>query len=289
MYSSSRAARYRNDSGEGSVATVSVIIPAYNCAEFISETLESVLGQTYQDFEIIVIDDCSKDNTWEIICRYAKSDSRIHAFKNDTNLGIAGNRNRGISLSSGKYIAWQDADDISLPMRLEHQVSFMEKNESVGIVGGYLEIFRCDQILGIRKYAETDKDLRRCIFRYSPVAQPSAMLRKSALDRVGPYDLRYPPAEDLDMTFRIGRFYELANLPEVLIRYRESDASATFTRLRKIELSTLAIRWKNFWFSEYQATVVDLVYNIVHFFSIWLIPTKIKIKIFNYFRNAGIE
>jgi glycosyltransferase involved in cell wall biosynthesis len=271
------------------VVTVSVIIPAYNCAEFLSQTLDSVLRQTYQDFEAIVIDDCSKDNTWEIICAYADGDRRIRAFKNEANLGIAGNRNRGISLASGKYIAWQDADDISLPFRLEHQVSFMEKNESVGIVGGYLEIFRRDQTLGIRKYAESDSDLRRCIFRYSPVAQPAAMLRKSALDRVGPYDLRYPPAEDLDMTFRIGRFYKLANLPEVLIRYRESDASATFTRLRKIELSTLAIRWKNFGLSEYKVTAIDLLYNVAHFFSIWLIPTKIKIKIFNYFRNAGVE
>jgi hypothetical protein len=173
-----------------------------------------------------------------------------------------------------------------LPHRIEKQHEYMEQHSEVGIIGGYLELFRGDHVLGVRKYPLTDSELRKCIFRYSPVAQPAAMVRMSALNKVGQYNLRYPPAEDLDMTFRIGYYYKLANLSEVVIKYRESDTSATFTRLRKMEMSTLEIRKNNFYSQGYHASLIDIVYNMLHFVSIWIIPPTLKIRLFNLFRNT---
>ena len=266
---------------------VSVVIPAYNAAPFLTEAVHSILGQTYPHFEIIVIDDASTDGTWAVAQRCAEADRRVRIYRNAQNLGIAGNRNRGVTLARGKYLAWQDADDISMPARLDKQVRLLESQPDVAIVGGYIELFRGTTILGVRKYAPDDASLRRCIFRYSPIAQPVAMLRLDALRAVGEYDLRYPPAEDLDMTFRLGQHHRLANVEAVLLRYRESEASATFTRLRKMELSTVAIRRHYSSSPAYHMTWGDWLFNLAHRASIWLVPPRMKIRLFSLWRDSA--
>lgn len=265
---------------------VSVVIPAYNAALYLPEAIESILKQTFQDFEIIIIDDCSTDNTWEVIQEYAKRDARIRPFQNQQNLGIAGNRNKGVALATGKYLVWQDADDISLPTRVEKQFQFMESHPEIGIIGGYIELFRGQTKLGIRKYPPDDAALRQCIFRYSPIAQPAAMVRLEALHKAGEYNLKYPPAEDIDMTFRIGEHYNLANLQEIVVQYRESETSATFTRLKKMELSTLEIRRKHALSTAYKMSLGDRLYNALHFLSVWIVPPRVKIRLFNLWRNS---
>lgn len=265
---------------------VSVITPAYNAEKYISESVDSILNQTFNDFEIIVIDDCSTDKTWDIIQEYAVRDNRIVAVKNDENLGIAGNRNKGLGLARGKYIAWQDADDISLPTRIQKQFDFLESHPEVGIVGGFLQFFSDDgRSSGIRKYCENDADLRKKIFRYSPVAQPASMIRKQCLDEAGKYNLKYPPAEDIDMSFRIGMKYKFANLQEIVLKYREHPNSATFTRLKKIELSTMEIRKKYSRGFNYRPTLLDVIYNMLQFVSIFIVPPRVKIWLFDKIRN----
>ena len=264
---------------------ISVLMPAYNAEKYIGEAIESILNQTFKDFEFIIVDDCSTDKTWEIIQRFAIIDTRIVALKNKINLGIAGNRNKLISLASGKYVLWQDADDISMRYRAEKQYDFMVNHQDVGICGGWLQFFSESKDLGIRKYDSEDANLRKKIFRYSPVAQPGAMIRRDVFKKVGEFDLKYPPAEDLDMSFRIGTFYKFSNLQEVVLKYRSHDSSATFKRLRKIEVSTLKIRWNNLKNKSYNLTIIDFVYNLVQIVSM-VLPPKIKIFIFNTLRNS---
>lgn len=279
--------RHRRGHGDALTVPVSVVIPAFNAELFLEDAIGSILAQTYPHFELVVVDDASTDGTWEIARRAAASDPRVRAHRNPANLGIAGNRNRGVALSAGKYLAWQDADDISMPTRLEKQVRFMESHPDVAIVGGYIELFNEAGTIGVRRYPTDDASLRRCIFRYSPIAQPVAMLRLDALRAAGDYDLRYPPAEDLDMTFRLGQGHALGNVPEVLLRYRESPASATFTRLRKIETSTVEIRRRYRKAPGFHMTWGDGLYNVLHRLSIDLIPAPLKIRLFNLWRNSG--
>jgi len=266
---------------------VSILMPAYNAEKYIGNSIESILNQTFKDFELIISDDASTDKTWDIIKKYKQKDGRIVVTRNAKNRYIAENRNRLIKLAKGKYIAWQDADDISDSNRIQKQYEFMEKNPKIGIVGGYLEFFDDRRVTGIRKYAESDKELRKTIFRFSPIAQPTAMIRKKCFNELGLYNPQYPPAEDIDMSFRIGSKYKFANIPQVTLKYRIHPLSATYTKLRKIELSTITVRNKFKNSHHYHMSFPDLVYNILHLISVFIVPSRLKIALFIFIRNTS--
>lgn len=264
---------------------VSVIIPAYNSAEVVGEAIESILGQTYSNFELIIIDDCSTDDTWAVVSEYKQRDGRIRAYKNDINLGIGGNRARGIELAKGRYICWQDADDISLPDRVELQARCLDDNPEVGVVGGFLEFFGKDTRPSVRKYAPKDVDLRRAIFRYNPIAQPASMFRKECYDKVGSYDPSYRFSEDLEMFFRVGAVYEFANVQRVVLKYRQDQKSLTHANLRKMEWATIKIRLQYANHPAYAPNWVDYAYNICQILTM-VIPSRLKVALFNHIRNS---
>lgn len=266
---------------------VSVVMPAYNAEKFIGEAIESILNQTFKDFEFIILDDCSTDKTWEIIQKYAKKDERIVAVKNEKNLNIALNRNKGVEMSKGKYVVWADADDISKPERVEKLVNYMENHSEVGICGSNLQSFSGEKLMGIREFFEEDELLRKNIFKFSPVAQPTAIVRKECFDKVGHYNPSYPPAEDLDFSFRVGRCYKFGNIPKVLLMYREHPNSATFTNM-KIQINqTLMIRARYLKNSEYDADFLDyLAFAVTWFFQ--FLPSKFVISLFSFIRNVII-
>lgn len=265
---------------------ISVLMPAYNVEFYVIEAIESILNQTFSDFELIIIDDCSTDKTWEILQAYPSKDKRITLYKNEKNLGISKTRNKLIGLAKAKYVVWQDADDISLPYRLEHQYAFMESHPDVGISAGYLEFFDEKGTKSIRKYFPDDARLRSKIFRYSPVPQPAAIIRKIVFEDTGYFPVASPVAEDLAMTFQIGTKYKFGNLEEVLIRYRQNHAGVTFTKLHTMELYTIFLRYYYAHNSAYNATLGDKIYNFIQYLTIFLIPTKIKISLFNLIRNS---
>ncbi len=266
---------------------VSVIIPVYNAARYLDEAIKSILEQTYRNLELIIVDDCSTDGSYKVALAYVAADPRVRVFKNKSNQGISGNRNRGIGLARGTYIAWQDADDISLPNRVERQVALMESRPEVGICGGYLQFFQDSKPGGVRRYAPDDATLRRHIFRFSPVAQPAAIIRRECFERVGLYNTELVAAEDLDMSFRIGVYYKFANLTEVVLRYREHPGSSTARTLRTMELNTIRIRRQYAALPAYKFTRADAGYNALQSLSIYLIPPKLKTWLFNALRNSN--
>lgn len=260
-------------------------MPVFNARDFLKESIESVLNQSFCDYEFIIVDDCSTDGSDSLIKKYALLDKRIKFFQNSENLGIAANRNKCFKLSTGNYVAWQDADDISLPKRMQHQIDFLENNKSVGIVGGVIQLFNSSGILGIRKYPNDDAGIRRYIYRYSTIAQPAMMLRRDALLQAGSYNLKFPPAEDLDMTFRVGQNWRLANLNEVIVRYRVNKQSATLRGMRKMEVNSSIIRRKYFKTKGFKATYGDRIFCFMHLISIYTVPSRLKYFAFNLFRN----
>ena len=215
---------------------VTVFTPNYNSSRYISETIESIINQTYSNFEYIIIDDCSTDNSWQIIQEYAKKDNRIKIFRNQKNLHIVRTRNKGFKLSSpdAKYFAILDSDDVALMNRLEVQIKFLENHPSHGLVGSNILVINEDShIIGFRRYPLTDDEIRKKITRFDPIAQPSVTLRKEVIKEIGEYDIKWKVTQDFDYWVRVGVSWKLANINEPLIKYRLSKTQAKRMNLKE--------------------------------------------------------
>lgn len=202
---------------------VSVIMPVYNGAYYLQEAIDSILNQTFKDFEFIIVDDGSTDDTPAIIKKNADFDRRIISLKNKQNSGICVTLNNGLKIAKGEYIIRMDSDDIALPYRIEHQVSFMDSHPNVGVAGSFVEIFDSNNPTDcyIFKY---DVDYRECkadLFFSSCLAHPAAIIRASILYQYGiQYDDYYRGMEDFHIWWRISCYSDITNIPEVLLKYR---------------------------------------------------------------------
>lgn len=270
--------------GNKQVPLVSVVIPAYNCTATLEEAVASIINQTFRDIEIVIVDDGSMDGTLELARDIAREDDRIRVFTQGSNKGVGAARERGIYESRGKFICWQDADDISIADRVEVQAKFLDGHPGVGVVGGFLQFFdeKGDGI--IRRYAEFDPELRSNIFRYNPVAQPASMFRRECFNAVGYYDDSLVVAEDLDMLFRVGEKYEFGNVQQVVIRYRQSSTSLTASKLKDMEKTALSLRKKYKNSPRYSWTIADSVFNFLQRATMF-IPPSLRIKLFKMIRG----
>lgn len=168
---------------------VSVIMPAYNGEKYIGEAIDSIIAQSYQDWELIIVEDCSTDRTLTVIENYLM-DSRIRLFQNEQNLGIAASRNRAIELSLGKYIAIQDDDDVSFPERLEEQARFLEEHADMDAVAGHWLIVdeTGNEVLAMQSAYKNPNYVRAHLLFSDCVGNGSAMFRKDFVQKKG---LRY--------------------------------------------------------------------------------------------------
>lgn len=210
------------------MSLISVLMPVYNTKEeFLREAIESILNQTYQDFELIVLDDGSDNDISEIVGSY--KDERIKFYKNEVNLGIGKTRNKLLELATGEYIAFQDSDDISLPTRLEKQVRFLDENPDFSGVSSWLETFPNKKVLKTTQEPKILDFLGGCEF-----CQSSTMLRSNDLKK---YDLKYndslSTSEDYDLWSKCIEKIKLYNLQEVLLKYRRNPNSLVHTKKKE--------------------------------------------------------
>ena len=208
---------------------VSVVLPVYNGAKDVKQSIDSMLAQTFTDFEIIVINDGSKDETAQVLNRI--SEPRIRILHQD-NLGLANTLNRGISLSRGRYIARQDQDDLSSPTRLEKQLAFMEANPECALLGTRAEIWSGNTPSGrYHDHPTDDPSIRFELLFNNPFVHSSVILRKDAVLSAGGYttDKTRQPPEDYELWSRLSRRHMVANLPERLHIYREVYGSMSRT------------------------------------------------------------
>ncbi len=268
------------------IPKISVIMPNYNCEKYIGEAIESILNQSFTDYEFIIIDDWSTDNSWNIIQEYVKKDDRIIAIKNEENLKICKTLNKWLKLAKWEYIARMDSDDISIIDRFEKQVQFLDKNLDIWIAGWTMQIMDENwKVYSERRYNLTDEEIRKKLFRYSPFCHPVVMIRKNVLDKSWVYDENQVFAEDYDLYFRIWKYSKFANLEYTLIKYRMFENNSTTKKLKDMELKTLIIRKKavkEYW---YKMSFWDKIYWTLQYISVYLMPWKVKIWLFNLIRN----
>lgn len=210
---------------KNSAPKVTVLLPTYNASRYFRQAIESVLNQTFKDFELLIVDDGSTDDTVEIAKTFG--DPRIRIKENPENKGLVRGLNQGLDLARGEYIARMDQDDISLPDRLERQVDFLEKNQGIGICGTWIKIFSKYKFisLDIKKPLTSEEISCEMIFG-NALLHPTVMMRKKFLDK---FKLRYRDnylwAEDYDLWRRACLFFPVVNLPIFGLLYRHHGSS----------------------------------------------------------------
>lgn len=211
---------------------VSVLMGVYNGECYLREAIDSILSQTYRNFEFLIVNDGSTDGTDEILRSY--HDPRIRVINNDRNIGLARSLNKGLALARGAYVARQDADDISRPDRLDKQLNFMQGNKNIAVLGTQVDYIDC-HARPLRVFA-TNYPVSPLAAKYSlmfdaPVGHPTVLFRKDIVwNKFGGYDPTYAISEDTELWCRLGKEYSIQNLPDVLVTMRLHPLSATRDR-----------------------------------------------------------
>ena len=214
-------------------------MPVYNGEQYLRDAMDSILNQTFKDFEFLIIDDGSVDHSVEIIKSY--EDSRIKLEVNGKNLGLITTLNKGLDIAQGEYVARMDCDDISLPERLEKQVVFMDAHPEVGVCGTWFKSFTDSKSI-VMSHPTSSEMIKVKLFFDSYLGHPTVIMRMSALNKHG---LRYDPihlhAEDYGLWVKCSFLFPLANIPEVLLHHRDHPASNTRIHLQQVMMGVMEI------------------------------------------------
>lgn len=255
---------------------ISIIMGIYNCEKYLQNSIESILKQTYSDWELIMCDDGSTDSTYRIAKKYADKYENIILLKNDKNMGLNYTLNKCIECSKGKYIARQDADDISLPTRLKKQYDFLENHTEYAMVGTKVVRFDDDGIWGECKVIEKPK--AKDLLINTPFVHASIMIRKETMEKVNYYtvDKKLLRVEDYHLWFKIYSIgQEGCNLNEVLYEVRDDEDAYKRRNLRN-RINEVRVRWignkllkRPFW---------DYIY-VIRPILVWMLPRFIYKKL----------
>ncbi len=203
----------------GDSPKISVILPVYNAQETLTEAVDSILRQTFADFELLIFDDASTDATPEILQQYAASDRRIRMFRNERNMNYCYGLNKGLALAEAPIIARMDADDVSMLDRFERQYALLEAHPEITLCAGRMELYEAGSVI---RFPLRDEEIRVHLLRDSCMPHPSWMGRKEAFLEAGGYACDFLPAEDYALLAMLSAMpgVRFANLPEPIIRYR---------------------------------------------------------------------
>lgn len=210
---------------------VSVILPVYNAGPYLAEAIESILSQTLRELELLIVDDCSTDDSLAVARRYEATDPRVRVLASAKNLGRSFVDNWGQDEARAAYIAKMDADDVALPQRLQAQYDFLESHPDISMTSSYLQAFGATET--VFEYPVSSEEIRSFLLFNMPVGNPTAFFRRSLITEQG---LRYDDTiketfgEDYEWVVRVAKVAAIENQPQILLRYR------TFPAVHKAEV-----------------------------------------------------
>ncbi|WP_410772551.1 glycosyltransferase family 2 protein [Fontibacillus sp. BL9] len=220
----------------------SIIMPVYNNADFVMEAVDSMLGQTYKDFELILIDDGSTDGSASLISRI--TDYRVRRIYHQKNQGLVSTLNEGLGLATGEYIVRMDSDDISMPNRLERQVSFMDQNPDIGLSAA---AFASSGAERPKVNPANHEEIKTWLLFHCCICHPLVIMRNDLVQRLGVrYDSNYPHAEDYELWNRLAFETKVANLPDNLLFYRQHSGQVSHRHKAIQDESARRIRQRQF-------------------------------------------
>lgn len=253
---------------------ISILMSVYNGGIFLAPALESMLGQTFSDFECILIDDASTDSTSQVLADFAARDSRVQVIKNSTNLGLTASLNKGLAFSKGRYIARMDADDIALPGRFMTQYWFMEEHPDVAACGSWISVIdEQGQLLGEKNLALSYEDIKKKMLFNNQFIHSTLFFRADILKENGGYNEFFKKSQDYELMLRLSSKYPVVNLREKLLQFRLYKSSLSWMNSDQqkyaIKARWLAIRKYHFPFFR---GLVQICFRFL-----WLVvPKKLK-------------
>lgn len=259
----------------GKIPEISVLMSVYNGEAFLAQALESILGQSFSDFELVVVEDASTDRTAQILAQYQAKDARIRVIKNTQNLGLTASLNRGLEVAQGRYIARMDADDISLPERFMTQYWFMEEHLSVAACGSLVRVIdETGKMLGEKNLALSYEDIKKKMLFNNQFIHSTLFFRASMLREIGGYDETFQKSQDYELMLRLCAQYPVVNLREKLLQFRLHADSLSWTGR---EQQKSAIRARYMAIRKYHFPLVSGIVQILAR-VVWLcVPKKIKL------------
>lgn len=222
---------------------VSVLMPVYNVEKYLAEAIESIISQHFNDFELIIVDDGSTDDSLAIAEQFSARDKRVQVYS-QVNQGISRTRNKLLSLAKGEYIAWMDSDDISPPNRLMIQVGYLDNHPRTVAVGSWammVDEVNADLTIWQPPIEHEHIDGRHIKGQGGNIVFASSMMRKEAVVQAGGFDDNLVGSEDLDLFLRLAEIGVLANVPEILLRYRQHVKSISHKQIDRIAKDNLNI------------------------------------------------
>lgn len=226
---------------------VTVLMPVYNAEKYVAKAIESILDQTFSDFEFLIIDDGSSDKSLDIIKHYASQDQRIKVVSHQTNKGLVWTLNEGLKLAKSEYIARQDADDRSLPQRLAKQVDFLGSHPRVVLVGtNYHAVDESGRLITTTNSFTQHADIKLAMLFTNQFGHGTIMARRQVLLKAGGFDKVFTHAEDYDLWCRIVNDSVVANLPEPLYEWLSNQAGVTAIHAGPMQQGLDKIRQRQF-------------------------------------------
>lgn len=234
-------------SGSAESPRVSVLMPVYNAEPYLAEAVESILGQTFPDFELLAVNDGSTDGSLDTLRRFEARDARVRVISRP-NTGYLVALNEMLGVARGEYVARMDADDVSLRDRLQRQVRALDSDPGLACVGGACEMIDAAgrRLVDLSMPVRDEEIQRACLEGHTAICHPAATMRRAHVQAVGGYDPAMYTAEDLDLWLKLGERGRLANLPEVVLRYRLHPGSVSEQR-RGEQRDTMRRACENAW------------------------------------------
>lgn len=267
---------------------VSVIMPVYNAGDFLVQSIESILKQTYKNFEFIIIDDASTDSSYQILKKFKKRDKRIRIFRiAKKNIGVSETVKYAITKAKGDFIARMDADDVAIKTRISKQVVFLLKNRNTVAVGGQCSIINKNgEVIGEKIFPTKFKEIYSYIFKFVPLQQPTLMIARKRL----PKDFEFyhdglDTAEELELLFKLFQYGKVENLGDIVLLYRLHDKNTSLKDIKKTFLYTLLSRFRAVIKYHYRPTITGIIFTLFQALLVLLLPQTLVFWLYEKMRK----
>jgi len=259
-------------------------MPVYNGEPFLIDAVKSIISQTYENWELICVDDRSTDGSWEQLVRFSREDKRIKPVKGRKKGYLSGSLNLALKRIRGKYIARMDADDVSLPQRIEKQVEFLENNPDILAVGGFLELIDEEgRVIGEKYFPTDSKECYKLIMNMMPIQPPVLMARARVMKKLR-YDTEVAKHDDIDIHFQLLRYGNFSNIDQVIFQYRKRPNSYTFSKVKDVFFMALRVRMRAIVKYGYRPTILSLFLALAETVVILVLPSRSIVTLFELVR-----